>query len=71
MRLFRKPKGPQYDAEKQAPAIKKSICTGEAVAGFVDRATGNFTEVMLIRTPKDLDDFRRRYGIEGPIETIY
>ncbi len=71
MRLFRKPKGPQYDVEKQAPAIKKSICTGEAVAGFVDRATGSFTEVMLIRTPKDLDDFRAEYNITEPIKTIW
>jgi hypothetical protein len=71
VRLFRKPKGPQYDVEKQAPAIKKSICTGEAVAGFVDRATGSFTEVMLIRTPKDLDDFRAEYNIIEPIKTIW
>jgi len=71
VRLFRKPKGPQYDVEKQAPAIKKSICTGEAVAGFVDRATGSFTEVMLIRTPKDLDDFRAEYNITEPIKTIW
>ena len=71
MRLFHKPKGPGYDPEKQVPAIKKSICTGEAVAGVLDRESGRFVEYMLIRTPKDLDDFRRQYGIEGPIKTIY
>ena len=69
--LFRKPKGPGYDPGKQFPVIRKSICTGEAVAGFSDRTTGKFSEVMLIRTPKDLEDFRRQYGIEGPIKTIY
>ena len=71
MRLFHKPKGPGYDVEKQIPAIKKSICTGEAVAGFVDRKTGRFTEVMLVRTPKDVDDFKTQYGITEPIKTIY
>ena len=71
MRLFQKTKGPQFDSEKETPAIRKSICTGEAIAGFVDRATGRFTEVMLIRTPKDLDAFKAQYGIEGPVKTIY
>ncbi|MBR4906019.1 MAG: aspartate dehydrogenase [Clostridia bacterium] len=69
--LFRKPKGPGYDPEHAFPAVRKSICTGEAVAGFVDRATGRFSEVVLIRTPRDLEDFRRQYGIEGSIKTIY
>ena len=69
--LFRKNKRPGYDPEKRIPAIKKSICTGEAVAGFLDRGSGKFIEYVLIRTPKDLDDFRRQYGIDGPIKTIY
>lgn len=71
MRLFHKPKGSGYDVEKQIPAIKKSICTGEAVAGFIDRESGKFVEFMLIRTPQDLDDFRKQYGIDGPMKTIY
>lgn len=71
MRLFHKTKGPQYDAERYQPAIKKSICTGEAVAGFVDRTSGKFTEVVLIRTQKDLDAFKREYGVTDPIKTIY
>ena len=68
---FRKPKGPQYDPEKQCPAIRSSICTGEKTAGFFDLATGRFLEVMLIRTQDDLNAFRAQYGIEGPIKTIY
>ena len=70
MRLHRT-KAPQYDAETLLPAIRKSICTGEAVAGFVDRKTGRFTEVMLICTPKDLDAFKAQYGVTEPIKTIY
>ena len=71
MRLFHKTKGPKYDCEKLTPAIRKSICTGEAVAGFVDRTTGKFSEVMLICSPKDLDDFRRQYGVKETVKTIY
>ena len=69
--FFRKARKPAYDAETQIPAIRKSICTGEAVAGFVDRASGKFTEIVLIRTPKDLEEFKAQYGVEGPIKTIY
>lgn len=71
MRLFHKDKGPGYDAEALTPAIKKSICTGEAVAGFVDRRTGRFIDVVLIRSPKDLDAFRAEYNITDPIKTIW
>lgn len=71
MRLFRKTEKPGYDVETLMPAIRKSICTGEAVAGFVDRASGKFSEVMLIRTPKDLDAFRAEFHITEPIKTIY
>ncbi len=67
---FRKPKEPGYDAALQTPVIRASICTGEKTAGFLEQG-GTFREVMLIRSQKDLDEFRAQYGIEGPIKTIY
>ena len=42
-----------YDPEHQYAVIKCSICNGEKVAGFKDRADGHFTEVMLIATSED------------------
>lgn len=61
-----------YDKENQKPVIRSSICTGEKVAGFQDIRTGKFTEVMLIRTSGDLEEFRRLYGIgERAISTQY
>ena len=54
-----------YDRATQRPVIRASICTGEQVAGFKDIRTGRMEEVMLIRTPADLDAFREQYGIEG------
>ena len=71
MRLFHRSKEPKYDAELYQPVIKKSICTGEAAAGFVDRATGHFSEVMLICTEKDLETFQKKYGVTEPIKTIW
>lgn len=40
-----------------------SICTGEQVAGFKDIQTGKFTEVMLIKDSRDMDEFLRTYDI--------
>ncbi len=53
-----------YDPEKERPVIRASICTGEQVAGFKDRKTGHFTEVLLIRYSSDIDLFKKTYGID-------
>lgn len=52
-----------YDKRQKQPAIHISICTGEQVAGFKDLTTGKFEDIMLIRSEKDLEEFRRLYGI--------
>lgn len=47
-------------------------CTGEKAAGFQDIRTGKFTEIMLIRTSGDLEEFRRLCGIgESGISAQY
>ena len=72
MRLFHKKESHQsYDAEKLTPVIRSSICTGEKAAGFREKDTGKFQEIMLIRNETDLEEFRRQYGITGEFETIY
>lgn len=68
----RKSKTDFFDRESERPVIRASICTGEKVAGFKNIRTGRFTEVMLIRGQKDLDTFRKQYGIaEKEIFTEY
>ena len=62
---------PAHETHAGTPLIRCSICTGEQVAGFRDPETGRFEEVMLIRCPEDLEDFRARYGITGEIGKIY
>ena len=59
-----------YDKENEKPIIRASICTGEKTAGFRDIKTGKFREVMLIRSPKDLDEFMEKYGLDS-IDTEY
>lgn len=61
-----------YDPAVREPAVRRSICTGEATAGFVDRETGRFQDLMLLRDQKELEDFCRRTNVApGDIRTIY
>jgi hypothetical protein len=52
-----------YDPNEYKPVLHCSICTGEQVAGFKNRRTGQFEDVMLVRGPKDLQAFLDRYGL--------
>ncbi len=60
-----------YDPALQEPVLRCSICNGEQVAGFRDKKTGAFSEVMLIRSPQDLEEFRNQYKIREEIRKIY
>lgn len=60
-----------YDKENKKPVIKASICNGEQVAGFKDIITGKIEEVMLIKSPADLEKFKSMYGIEEEITKEY
>lgn len=65
--LFKKnkinPGAEKYDPNIQKPVLRCSICTGEQVAGFKDLHTGKFTDIMLIRSEKDLEAFKQQYGV--------
>lgn len=67
----RKKKREVFDKELWIPVIKSSICTGEKVAGFQNRMTGEIQEVMLIGSDKDRELFCEEYQIEGEIKVIY
>lgn len=60
-----------YDKERQKPVIKVSICNGEQVVGFKDIHTGKIEEIMLIKSPEDLERFKKIYGITEEIEKEY
>ena len=73
MSLFhRKPKPPAipYDPAKQQPAVRKSICTGEMTAGFIDLRTGKFTDLMRLDGRAGLEQFKKDTGAEE-IREIY
>lgn len=53
----------EFNKDRQRAVIKCSICNGEQVVGFKDKETGNFTEVMLIRNAKDLNQFMEMYEL--------
>ena len=54
----------RYDAELEQPAVKTSICTGERVAGFIEKKTRHFREVQLIRSDRELTEFCAACGVK-------
>ena len=63
--------GVSFDLEQYSPVIRASICTGEKTAGFQEKTSGRFHDVMLIRNDADLEEFRKKYGVTGEIKKIY
>ena len=59
-----------FDPETHYAVIRSSICTGEKVAGFKEKKDGSFKEVMLIRSKKDEQEFKRTYNVTE-IKTEY
>ena len=71
MSLFRKKTPPiAYDPDTQLPAVRRSICTGEMTVGFIDKATGKFTDLMRVDGQRELEAFMKRIGADE-IKTIY
>lgn len=60
-----------YDKDNKKPVIKASICNGEQIAGFKDIHTGKIEEIMLIKSPADLEKFKTMYGINEEIPKEY
>ncbi len=52
-----------FDRELLQPMIRVSICTGEKTAGFKNRETGKFQEIMLVNSQEALQEFLDTYDI--------
>ncbi|MCD7762272.1 MAG: aspartate dehydrogenase [Lachnospiraceae bacterium] len=59
-----------YDPSIYKPVLHCSICNGEQVAGFKNRQTGKFEEIMYIRNEAELAGFLKQYGLDS-IEKEY
>ena len=53
----------QFDKENYRAVLRCSICTGEQVAGFKNIHTGEFHDIMLIKSGDDLDAFQEMYDV--------
>lgn len=61
-----------FDREKEEPVIKKSICTGEATVGFVDKTSGHYKDIRKVTTQVEIETFCKEVGIDPKtIRTIY
>ena len=56
------PKMPKGDFD---PVIRCSICTGEQVICATERKTGEMHEMMLVRTPSDIEGFCTANNIDA------
>ncbi len=54
-----------YNPEAQYAVIRSSICIGEKVAGFKGKKHGHFTQVMLIRSQKGIENFKSVYKVDS------
>ena len=45
---------------------QSSICTGETVIGFLDPKSGRLLQAVVVRSPRDKEEFYRAYGFEPP-----
>lgn len=73
MSLFkRKKKLPEfrYDPQTQQAAVLRSICTGEMTVGFIDRASGRFSDLMKVEDQAALEEFMAQIGVDE-IKSIY
>lgn len=63
------PKMPEGDYE---PVLRCSICTGEQVLCAKERNGSKLHEIMLIKTPADLEGFCEANGLNAElIEKVY
>ena len=63
------PKMPEGDFE---PVLRCSICTGEQTLCAREKGTGKLHELMMIRTPADLEGFCAENGLNpADIEKVY
>lgn len=53
-----------YNPQIHKAVLKCSICNGEQVAGFKERESSTFHEIMFIRSAADLDYFLEKYKLE-------
>ena len=70
MSLFSKKSHISFDPDVFEPAVRKSICTGEMTAGFVEKETGKFRDVKLVKSQAELEEFMHEIGATS-WKTVY
>lgn len=65
MGLFdkKKKKYPRFPEGDYEPVLRCSICNGEQILCAREKSTGELHEVMLVRTPHELEEFCRENSL--------
>ena len=61
--MLQKIRSRTFDKEDWKPVIYRNIISGKQIAGFMEIRTGEFIEVMIIHSSKDMDEFLESYDI--------
>ena len=57
------PTDAELDTKDRKPVIMRKTDKQEVTAGFMDLDTGEFCEVMVIRSDSDIDTFMNKYDL--------
>lgn len=61
-----------FDRTLFEPVIRASICNGEKVAGFKNKKTGEFKDIMMVNSGDAMQEFLQTYGLrQEEVRTMY
>jgi len=64
--MFGKKKGfkkIEFNPEEESPLIKCNTCNRDMVAGFKNKKTGEFREVMTVNSDEEIEKFAAACGV--------
>ncbi len=66
MGVFTKNVGGSVPSECKGMEVKMqtSVCTGEKIIGFYNRNTRELMYSELVKSPRDIQEFYKKYGIK-------
>lgn len=65
--LFFKKNKPCSEGHKDDSGVEmeSSICTGETLIGFRNKATGKLEKAVVVRRQEDIDEFYREHDLKN------
>ncbi len=65
MKIFNKKSAPEGHKDDSGVEMESSICTGETLIGFRNKATGKLEKAVVVRRQEDIDEFYRENDLKN------